>query len=113
MKKINMIVGKKQLLGVAVYLNWEFAKNDGQFDITAGTTSDKNYGDAALVNQTDDYFTQAHLDKQKTRDAAVETFAKQIKDDSLSAAELKAAKADSAALQEQISAETNIDSRVI
>ena len=77
MKKINMIVGKKQIvlaalvviLGVAVYLNWEFAKNDGQFDITAGTTSDKNYGDAALVNQTDDYFTQAHLDKQKTRDA--------------------------------------------
>ena len=52
MKKINMIVGKKQIvlaalvviLGVAVYLNWEFAKNDGQFDITAGTTSDKNYG---------------------------------------------------------------------
>lgn len=38
MKKINMIVGKKQIvlaalvviLGVAVYLNWEFAKNDGQ-----------------------------------------------------------------------------------
>ena len=120
MKKINMIVGKKQIvlaalvviLGVAVYLNWEFAKNDGQFDITAGTTSDKNYGDAALVNQTDDYFTHAHLDKQKTRDAAVETFAKQIKDDSLSAAELKAAKADSAALQEQISAETNIETRV-
>lgn len=75
MKKLNMIVGKKQIvlaslvmiLGVAVYLNWQFAKNDGQFDLTTGNTvSNKNYGDAALVNQTDDYFTQAHLDKERS-----------------------------------------------
>ncbi len=121
MKKINMIVGKKQIvlaglvmiLAVAVYLNWQFAKNDGQFDLTAGsTTSEKNYGDATLVNQTDDYFTQAHLDKQKSRDASVETFSAQISDDSLSAAELKTVKEKSEALNQQIEAEKNIETMV-
>lgn len=121
MKKLNMIVGKKQIvlaslvliLGVAVYLNWQFANNDGQFDLTTGNmASDKNYGDATLVNQTDDYFTQAHLDKEKTRDASVETLSKQIEDDTLSAAELKTVKEKSEALNAQIEAEKNIETMV-
>lgn len=123
MKRINMIVGKKQIvlasliliLGVAVYLNWQFAQNDGQFDLTTGTantTSDKNYGDAALVNKTDDYFTQARLDKDKTRDASVSTYAKMVKDETLSAKELSAAKKEAEALNKQIKAEENIETMV-
>ena len=121
MKKINMIVGKKQIvlaslvliLGVAVYLNWQFAKNDGQFDLTAGTNaSDKNYGDATLVGASNDYFTQARLDKQKLRDASVETLGKQLKDDSLSASQLKTVKEENDALNKQIKAEQTIETLV-
>ncbi len=121
MKKLNVIVGKKQIvlaslvviLGVAVYLNWQFAKNDGQFDITTGmTSSDKNYGDATLVNQSDSYFTQARLDKEKSRDASVETLAQQAKEDSLSASELKQVKEAAEALNKQIKAEETIETMV-
>lgn len=121
MKKLNMILGKKQIvlaglimiLAVAVYLNWQFAQNDGQFDLTTGnTTSNKNYGDATLVNKSDDYFTQAHLDKEKSRDASVETFSQQIADDSVSADELKTLKAKAEELNAQIEAEKNIETMV-
>ncbi len=121
MKKLNMIVGKKQIvlaslvviLGVAVYLNWQFAKNDGQFDITTGaTSSNKNYGDATLVNQTDNYFTQARLDKEKSRDASVETLAQKAKEDSLSASEQKQIKEETDALNAQIKAEETIETMV-
>ncbi len=116
-----MILGKKQIvlaslimiLAVAVYLNWQFAQNDGQFDLTVGnTTSNKNYGDATLVNKTDDYFTQAHLDKQKSRDASLETFNQQMKDEAVSAAELKTIKAEAEALNRQIESEKNIETMV-
>ena len=66
--KFHMIVGKKQLvlasliliLGVAVYVNWTFAESEvnslaanGSLigdEITEENESDKNYGDAELVN---------------------------------------------------------------
>lgn len=63
--KLNMIVGKKQIvlasliliLGVAVYINWTFANKEDSIvtgtqlsDISLDSGSDKNYGDAELVS---------------------------------------------------------------
>ncbi len=121
MKKVHLIIKRKQIvlaglvtiLAVAVYLNWQFAQSDGVFDqLTANTTSTKNYGDATLVNASDDYFAQAHLDKQRSRDASVETFSQRLDDDSVPADELKTIKAKAEALTEQIAAEEKIETMV-
>ena len=57
MKK-TMILGKRQMilaalvmaLGVAVYLNWQFAAPDGGLSVNADVTSSRNLGDAQFVN---------------------------------------------------------------
>lgn len=88
-------------LGVAVYLNWEYAKSTDlvmgdtvQANAAASTgiitdelavetaasgqeTADKNYGEAQLVSVADptgsDFFEQARLSRTKTRDEALDT----------------------------------------
>lgn len=93
MKRINMIIGKKQivlagltvLLGVAVYVNYLYSSADIS---TADSESREasNYGDVRFVSSenvggqeinvsstdSDAYFAQARLDKQQSRDEAVE-----------------------------------------
>ena len=94
-------------LGVAVYLNWEYAKTDAPFalqdpgavsanaaveTVTDGTTSgvldalpvqealpDKNYGDAQLVS--------ANETRSKTRDEALDTMQQALKNAELSETE--------------------------
>ena len=54
----SMIIGKRQMilaalvmaLGVAVYLNWQFADTDGGLDLTAAVNSARHIGDAQFVN---------------------------------------------------------------
>lgn len=94
-KQYIMLAGLILIVGVAVYLNWRFNLSDADFDATqvlAGENqvedSVKNYGDAAFVNassdssiddltasgqadSTDEYFAQARLTRQNTRDQAV------------------------------------------
>ena len=99
--KLNMIVGKKQIvlasliliLGVAVYINWTFANDDnsiatGGQSSNLSSASDKNYGDAELVSgsadNSDDFFAKARLEKQTSRDEAVATLAKMFGDTSAS-----------------------------
>ena len=58
---MNMIIGKKQIilaslvvgLGLAVYINYQFAQSDGALTATSAIESDKNYGDAQLVDAND------------------------------------------------------------
>ena len=84
-------------LGVAVYLNWEYAKTDSSFVLPTQTQAeedallanaqaedapvmealpDKNYGEAQLVsvseNSSDQYFETARLTRTKTRDEALD-----------------------------------------
>ncbi len=91
-KRINLIIGKKQLilggltvlLGVAVYANYLYSTAGNEIpqqDAAAG-----NYGDVRFVSSeltgekeitvsstsSDAYFAQARLDKQQSRDEAVE-----------------------------------------
>lgn len=58
---MNMIIGKKQIilaslvvgLGLAVYVNYQFARTDGDLTATGALANDKNYGDAQLVDAND------------------------------------------------------------
>lgn len=96
-------------LGVAVYLNWEYAKTTdnalaaaataptaspapvtdllaadaASADAQAGETADKNYGEAQLVSVNgqsgDDFFEAARLQRSKTRDEALDALQKSLK----------------------------------
>ncbi len=86
MKRLNVIIGKKQiviasltvLLGAAVAVNFAVSsakKSDKGISAVNGTA---NYGDAAYVSNiagSDAYFAQARLDKQQSRDEAAEVLA--------------------------------------
>lgn len=95
-------------LGVAVYLNWEYAKTADESMIadasaqntvvmdelaveTQTETADKNYGEAQLVsvNQKSgsDFFEQARLNRTKSRDEALDRLKKSLKGSNLSSAE--------------------------
>ena len=84
-------------LGVAVYLNWEYAKStdlaldaaEANAPVSTGVvtdalavdgeveTGDKNYGEAQLVSvgepTGEEFFEQARLTRTKTRDEALDT----------------------------------------
>ena len=87
---MNMIIGKKQIilaslvvgLGLAVYVNYQFARTDGDLTATGALANDKNYGDAQLVDANDPtvddidgeaYFAEAKVTRQRSRDESVET----------------------------------------
>lgn len=91
-KRINLIIGKKQiilagltvLLGVAVYANYLYSAAGSEIpeqDAAAGNYGDVQFvsselsGDKAITvssTNSDEYFAQARLDKQQSRDEAVE-----------------------------------------
>lgn len=95
-------------LGVAVYLNWEYAKTADESLIadasaqntvvmdelaveTQAETADKNYGEAQLVSVNkksgSDFFEQARLNRTKSRDEALDSLKKSLKGSNLSGAE--------------------------
>ena len=93
--KLNMLIGKKQIilaglvvvLSVAVYLNWEFSKNDINLN-----PDDKNYGQTEMtgveVSETgEEYFAQARLNRQKNRDDALASVQTMLSDQSLTQAQ--------------------------
>ncbi|MCL2019283.1 MAG: SpoIIIAH-like family protein [Oscillospiraceae bacterium] len=91
MPRINMVIGKKQiivtgltlLLGTAIYVNYIYSSAGGgeQAELYEIVSSDDsgvmNYGDAAFVSsaavmsdETKAYFAQARMDLQESRDEA-------------------------------------------
>ena len=134
-KKINQKMTLLTLvvaLGVAVYLNWEYAKSTDlvmgdtvQANATASTgiitdelavetaastqeTADKNYGEAQLVSVGDptgsDFFEQARLSRTKTRDEALDTLQKSLKNSALTQ--------ELTATIESITKESDLESRI-
>jgi len=96
MKKLNFLIGKRQLilaglvvvLGVAVYLNWEFS----QKDINLGNLDGKVYGETQetgvqISETSEEYFSQARLNRQKTRDEAIESVKTMLSDKTLTDAQ--------------------------
>ena len=96
--KLNVLIRKRQLilaglvvvLGVAVFLNWEFSNSD--INLGASGDSDKIYGETQQtgveVSETSDaYFAQARLNRQKNRDEALESVQTMLKDETLTEAQ--------------------------
>lgn len=137
---MNMIVGKKQLvlaslvvaLGVAVYLNYQFAGEDLDL-VTANATQElaaeegeqENYGDARFVDTKDveqtqetavqgdsEYFSQARLTRTKTRDEAQEALQVMLSDVSLDEAQKDELTAQASAMAQSIETEGKIENLI-
>ena len=129
-------------LGVAVYLNWEYAKTGtADYGLTAGTgvsdtvqtaaepdalavdgesssepIADKNYGEAQLVSLSGEevsaYFDEARLTRTKTRDEALDTLQKSLKDAKITDEEKKALTEELSGIITSIAAEGEIESMI-
>lgn len=123
MKRLNLIIGKKQLviagltvlLGAAVAVN--FALGSGQrTDLTqpSAEVSGTNYGEAEFVSDTasgtDAYFAQARLDKQASRDEAAEVLRSMYQGGDLNIDELGMVADDALELSGLIESENKIES---
>ena len=139
---MKRIPGRKKLtlitlvlaLGVAVYLNWEYAKNDTGLttgptgaEVTSGETivvnevvpddeANKNYGDAQLVSLSKDggtkYFDEAKLTRSKTRDEALDKLQKSLKNAKLTDQEKQDLTASLEGVIASITAEGDIENLV-
>ncbi|MGI5893546.1 MAG: SpoIIIAH-like family protein [Candidatus Merdivicinus sp.] len=128
--KLNMIVGKKQIvlaslvlvLGAAVYLNYTFSQTGQPYDITtaanvSGSEEPEHYGEAQLTSASTEteegnYFVEARLERQKNRDEAVETLANTLQNTELSDDEKELATARALEVSKQMESEANIETLV-
>lgn len=135
MKKPTLIIGKKQIvlsiltliLGAAVYLNYVLG---GGTALTADPAADRQtaqeadasggdlsaYGTAELVNANagqSDYFAQARLDKQTSRDHAVQTLQSIIGGGDLSNEEMVTNAIDAVSISRLIERENIIESLIL
>ena len=124
-------------LGVAVYLNWEYAKTDSPFALPTQTQAeddallanaqaedapvmealpDKNYGEAQLVsvseNSSDQYFETARLTRTKTRDEALDKLQQSLKATGLTEEEKAQLKDTLSSTISNISLESDIENLV-
>lgn len=131
MKKPTVIIGRKHLilscltliLGVAVYLNYVLAGGTGLTaepaarDTAAKPADDlAAYGTAEMVNaraNQADYFAQARLDKQTSRDCAVQTLQSIIGGGDLSNEEMVTQAIDAVNISRQIESENVIESLIL
>lgn len=132
MKKPTIIIGKKQIvltcmslvLCGAVYLNYTLSGeqgllptgNDSPVADTEGDLPQPNdYGAAELVNGSaqSDYFAKARLEKQTSRDTAVETLQSIIGGGDLSEEEMVVNAIDAVTLSQLIESESIIESLIL
>lgn len=83
---MNILIKKRQLilatlvvaLGAAVFVNWYYGKNSEKLKSETDTTKSEfvqNLGEAKYVNatgETADYFSEVKLNRQKSRDEALD-----------------------------------------
>lgn len=133
MKKFNFIVGKKQIivaslvliLGVAIYLNWQFASSDKALTVAdvlgsnQQTSSNPKYGEAQLVDSNknssssdEDYFTRARMDKKASYDEASDALNTILAKTDISDEERANATAQSIKISEMSQKETSIEEQV-
>lgn len=101
-KKKQLVLSVMVLaLSVAVYLNWQFSNSGGKLDIGDSIWTSGSYGEAELVsaqtskNEKDtptvvknsEYFETAKTNRTKTRDEALDTLQKALKDSGITAQE--------------------------
>ncbi len=136
-RKASMLILSFAMV-IAVYLNWQYSKAaDNSYILTdeivqqMNTTAEmdesdmlmtsddyetKNYGDAQLVATTksdsDKYFEQARLARQKTRDEALDTLQKALKNSKLTDTEKKEATEKLSLIIQNMTTETDIENMV-
>lgn len=125
---MNMIIGKKQIilavlvlgLGIAIYLNWEFSKTQDSNKLIQRVDSIKNYGEAefvknneedvaALSTKSSEYFSQARLNRQKSRDEAIDTLKEMLNESGLDQSKKDKLINDAALLAKTIESEGKIE----
>ncbi len=143
---MNMIVGKKQIvlaslvaaLGVAVYLNYQFAAEDLNLvtanapgkdaqEISMEDKGEEHYGDAQFVDskgvenpQTSEtaaqgdseYFSKARLTRTKTRDEAAAALQVMLSDTSLAEEQKEELTAQASAMAKSIETEGKIENLI-
>lgn len=136
-----MSFGKRQLvlaalvvaLGAAVYLNWQFTGDNAALTATDSLESGKTVGEAQLVNgsaassgendsasstasassgSSDNWYVEAKLSRQKSRDEATELLEKVLEDAGASEEAKKEAVAKAAELAQNVLQENNIESLI-
>lgn len=121
--KANFIIGRKQivlaslvcLLGIAVYINWQFTGTTEQLTTNgAGIDKTENYGDAKLVNNenSSDFFETARLNQKKANDTATETVKSVLSNSKLSLKEKEAATAKAVEIAKQIESQGKIENLI-
>ncbi len=125
--KMNMIISKKHIvlsalvlaLSVAVYLNWEYVKTNGdtfentskiavsgEVDGEEGTDADETaaYGEA--------YFAEAKLSRTKSRDEAADALKYMLEDANLTTDQMTELTLQAAAIAESIEVEGKIENLI-
>lgn len=119
MKRLNLILGKKQLLaagltvllGAAVAVNFIVADKDKKITQPTAPVSD-SYGEPKLVSDdsgTAAYFAQARLDRQTTREQAAEVLQTMYGGGDLTEDELSVVAVDAVKLGGYIESENKIE----
>lgn len=122
MKRLNLIIGKKQiaiasltvLLGAAVAVNF-IVSSGKKNEVTTPSTQvggTANYGDTAFVSNnvsSDAYFAQARLDKQQTRDEAAQVIASMYNGGDMTKDELTVVETNAQNLSSVIESENKIE----
>lgn len=127
MKRLNVILGKKQLvaagltvlLGTAVAVNFIYSGGkDKKLTELAAEVSGTTYGEADLVSvdksgeaaDSSAYFAQARLDKQSSREEAAEVLQSMYQGGDLTKDELAAVEVDAMKMGGYIESENKIES---
>lgn len=121
--KMNMIIGKKQIilsalvlaLGIAVYLNWEYSKVGDEFTLTNKLEDgavEQVDGDIDVESYGEAYFAEAKLSRSKSRDEAVETLATMLADADLTGEQKAELALEAAALAKSIETEGKIENLI-
>lgn len=122
MKRLNVILGKKQLvaagltvlLGTAVAVNFIYSGSGKKKDLTEPSEEvSATYGEADLVSMnadSDAYFAQARLDKQTSREEAAEVLQSMYQGGDLTKDELAAVEVDAVKMGGYIESENRIES---
>ena len=121
MKRLNVILGKKQLiiasltvlLGAAVAVNFIYSGSKKKEITEPSAQVGAAYGDTVYVSgsaDSDAYFAQARLEKQTSRDEAAEVLASMYQGGDLTADELSMVMDDAVSLGTLIDSENRIES---
>lgn len=125
--KMNMILGKKQImlsalvmvLGIAVYLNYQYSKVGGEeFPLTEAVSAEVTdesvweEGQEDLETYGEAYFAEAKLSRSRSRDEAVEALTGMLSEADLDAEQRAGLAMEAAALARSIETEGKIENLI-